>query len=53
MGKKLVDQGPVWICSPLQVLARTRDSISDSWGILLQWKDLDEVRLTSGQCLHR
>ena len=41
--KQLMDQLPVWVCSPMKVKARTRDSISDSWGILLQWKDLDEV----------
>lgn len=28
-----------WICSTLNVVARTRDEHSVSWGVLLRWKD--------------
>lgn len=34
-------QGPFWICSPLEVLAVTRDDKGKNWGILLSWVDLD------------
>jgi uncharacterized protein (DUF927 family) len=34
---------PVWICAPLHVLAKTRDSKSVEWGLLLEWRDADRV----------
>jgi uncharacterized protein (DUF927 family) len=34
---------PVWICAPLHVLAKTRDSKSVEWGLLLGWRDADGV----------
>ena len=30
-----------WICSRLEILAKTRDSKSGEWGRLLQWQDAD------------
>lgn len=30
-----------WVCSPLYILAETRDSFSNEWGRLLEWKDSD------------
>ncbi len=35
---------PVWVCSPLGVIAKTRDSKSGEWGRLLEWFDDDDVR---------
>jgi uncharacterized protein (DUF927 family) len=35
---------PIWICSPLRVMAQTRDSKSAAWGRLLEWNDSDGVR---------
>jgi uncharacterized protein (DUF927 family) len=35
---------PFWICSPLRVLAMTRDAKSGDWGRLLEWYDKDNVR---------
>lgn len=32
-----------WICSPLSVIAKTRDAKSGEWGRLLEWKDDDGV----------
>ncbi len=32
-----------WICSPLSVIAKTRDAKSGEWGRLLEWKDDDCV----------
>lgn len=34
---------PTWICSPLRVLAKTRDNKSGDWGRLLEWHDDDGV----------
>jgi uncharacterized protein (DUF927 family)/phage/plasmid primase-like uncharacterized protein len=34
---------PRWICSPLQVVAMTRDAKSGEWGRLLEWSDADQV----------
>lgn len=34
---------PRWICAPLQVVAKTRDSQSGEWGRLLEWQDDDGV----------
>ena len=31
----------VWICSRLDVVARTRNENDQNWGLLLQWKDPD------------
>lgn len=35
---------PRWICSPLYVVAMTRDAKSGEWGRLLEWRDNDNVR---------
>lgn len=35
---------PRWICSPLAVVAMTRDAKSGEWGRLLEWRDDDQVR---------
>ena len=35
---------PRWICSPLSVVAMTRDAKSGEWGRLLEWRDDDKVR---------
>jgi putative DNA primase/helicase len=32
---------PQWICSPLAVVAKTRDAKSREWGRLLRWNDAD------------
>lgn len=34
---------PVWLCSPLRVIAKTRDVSSEDWGRLLEWADDDGV----------
>jgi hypothetical protein len=34
---------PLWICAPLHVVAKTRDSKSGEWGRLLEWRDADRV----------
>ncbi len=38
------EQPPRWICAPLNVVAKTRDSKSGEWGRLLEWCDDDGVR---------
>lgn len=30
-----------WICSPLHVVAKTRDGSGNDWGLLLEWRDAD------------
>lgn len=35
---------PCWICSPLSVIAMTRDTKSGEWGRLLEWCDHDQVK---------
>jgi len=41
------DETPArWICSPLQVVAKTRSAVSSEWGRLLEWKDDDGVQHT-------
>lgn len=35
---------PRWVCSPLAVVAMTRDAKSGEWGRLLEWRDDDNVR---------
>ncbi len=32
-----------FICSPIEIIAKTRDGNSDTWGRLLQWRDDDSV----------
>ena len=39
---------PIWLCSPLVVMARTRDKNSESWGRLLRWHDPDGYEKTWG-----
>lgn len=34
---------PRWICSPLYIVAKTRDAKSGEWGRLLEWQDDDGV----------
>ncbi|HHW4725322.1 TPA: DUF927 domain-containing protein [Legionella pneumophila] len=34
---------PKWICSPLYVVAKTRDAKSGEWGRLLEWQDDDGI----------
>lgn len=36
-------QHTVFICSPIEVIARTRDVHSTAWGILIRWFDADGV----------
>lgn len=36
-----IDLPPRWICSPLYVIAKTRDAKSGEWGRLLEWQDDD------------
>lgn len=38
------EQPPRWLCSPLSVVAMTRDAKSGEWGRLLEWRDDDRVR---------
>ncbi|OXL24650.1 DUF927 domain-containing protein [Psychrobacter sp. DAB_AL32B] len=33
----------VFICSPIEVIAKTRDAHSTSWGVLIRWFDADGV----------
>jgi len=35
------EEAPRWICSPLHVVAQTRDGKSNEWGRLLEWTDAD------------
>lgn len=37
------EQPPKWVCSPLAVIAKTRDNASGEWGRLLEWQDSDGV----------
>lgn len=39
-----LEKAPVWVCSPLGVIAKTRDAKSGEWGRLLEWFDDDDVR---------
>ncbi len=32
-----------WLCSPLHVIAKTRDAHNGEWGRLLEWKDDDGI----------
>jgi putative DNA primase/helicase len=38
------DVEPLFICSPLKILAHTRSDDSDNWGKLLEWSDYDLVK---------
>jgi len=38
------EKAPVWVCSPLWTIAKTRDTRSGEWGRLLEWFDDDGVR---------
>ena len=33
----------MFVCSPLEIIAKTRDTSSSTWGRLLQWRDDDSV----------
>lgn len=52
------DDGPEWICSPLEVLAYTRNEHNENWGRLVRFQDLDghtheraiPMELLSGDC---
>ena len=33
----------MFVCSPLEIIAKTRDTSSGTWGRLLQWRDDDSV----------
>lgn len=35
------EKPPQWICSPLRIVAMTRDTKSNEWGRLLEWQDND------------
>lgn len=37
------DTKPLWLCSPLRVIAVTSDAKSNSWGRLLEWTDRANV----------
>lgn len=37
---------PLWVCSPLFVLSKTRDEGSAEWGRLLEWRDDDGTKHT-------
>lgn len=38
------EKAPLWICSPIGAIAKTRDAKSGEWGRLLDWFDDDGVR---------
>lgn len=38
------EKPPLWLCSPLRIVAETRGAKSSEWGRLLEWKDADGVR---------
>ena len=35
------ENDPLWICSPLEITARTHDGLGQGWGYLLEWIDPD------------
>jgi putative DNA primase/helicase len=39
-----IELPPRWICSPLYVIAKTRDAKSGEWGRLIEWRDDDLVK---------
>jgi len=44
LDKNGAEMAPTWVCSPLGVIAKTRDTKSGAWGRLLEWFDDDAVR---------
>lgn len=38
------EKAPLWVCSVLDVMAKTRDAKSNEWGRLLEWRDDDRGR---------
>lgn len=34
-------KAPLWVCSPLRIVAKTRGASSSDWGRLLEWRDAD------------
>jgi len=36
------EQSPKWICTPLRIVAKTRDTRGCEWGRLLEWHDDDD-----------
>jgi len=40
-GEEDTPKTPLWLCSPLIVLAETRDTVQSNWGRLLSWRDND------------
>lgn len=38
------EKAPLWLCSPLRIVAMTRDAKSAEWGRLLEWEDAEGVR---------
>jgi uncharacterized protein (DUF927 family)/phage/plasmid primase-like uncharacterized protein len=43
-GNTGLEKMPQWICGGLAVVAATRDTKSNAWGRLLEWRDADGVR---------
>lgn len=43
-GNTGLEKMPQWICGALDVVAATRDTKSNAWGRLLEWRDADGVR---------
>jgi uncharacterized protein (DUF927 family) len=37
------DEKETWLCSPVHVIAETRDNRGNAWGRLLRWNDLDRT----------
>ena len=42
--KEGIQQPIKWVCTLLQVIAKTRDEKSGEWGRLLEWRDDDDVK---------
>ncbi|MGH9938164.1 MAG: DUF3854 domain-containing protein, partial [Blastocatellia bacterium] len=40
------DEGRLFVCSPLKILAHTRADDKTNWGKLLEWEDFDQARHT-------
>lgn len=47
MGKE--DAPPLWLCAPLTIVAKTRDTTQSNWGRYLQWFD-DDGHLHAWAC---
>ncbi len=39
----IIHKSKAFVCSPIEVIAKTRDTSSGTWGRLLQWRDDDNV----------